>query len=55
MGKQLMDHFIVYLKHQGSIGVHLGLSSKNTRAFHFYEKFGMTKLKQNYNSIIMAM
>ena len=55
MGKELIDHFINYIKENGSKGLHLGLSIRNKRAFQFYKKYGMHKLKQDSETIIMGI
>ena len=54
-GKQMMDHFLKYLKKKGSKGVHLGLSVHNDRAFRFYEKYGLVELFRNKDTIFMGL
>lgn len=55
LGNKLMDHFMDYLKSQGSPGVHLGLGIKNERAFYFYKKYGMKELDRNDDTIYMGL
>ena len=55
LGNKMMDHFMEYLKEQGSSGVHLGLGIKNERAFTFYKKYGMIELERNDDTIYMGL
>jgi ribosomal protein S18 acetylase RimI-like enzyme len=45
LGKGLMLSFFGALKEKGVYGVHLGVDGHNTHAIGFYEKMGMTVLK----------
>ena len=54
-GKHMMDHFLKYLKDQGSKGVHLGLGINNERAFHFYKKYGLVELIRNEETVFMGL
>jgi len=54
-GKQMMDHFLKYLKKKASKGVHLGLSVHNDRAFRFYKKYGLVELFWNKDTIFMGL
>ena len=40
----MIDHLLTSLREAGSIGVHLGTSTANTRAIAFYRRLGFTEL-----------
>jgi ribosomal protein S18 acetylase RimI-like enzyme len=46
LGKGLVNTFFGALGEKGVDGVHLGVDGQNTHAIGFYEKMGMTLLKQ---------
>jgi ribosomal protein S18 acetylase RimI-like enzyme len=46
-GRRLMDTAMAALAADGSPGLHLGVSAKNTRALGFYEHLGFTELHVN--------
>ena len=43
-GRKMMDTVMESLRADGSKGLHLGVSAKNTRALGFYEHLGFTEL-----------
>ncbi len=43
-GRRMIDHLLASLRDAGSIGVHLGASTANTRAIAFYRHLGFTEL-----------
>ena len=43
-GRRMIDHLLTSLREAGSIGVHLGTSTANTRAIAFYRRLGFTEL-----------
>ncbi|HUR78498.1 MAG TPA: GNAT family N-acetyltransferase [Acidimicrobiales bacterium] len=46
-GAKLMDALLESLRADGSVGVHFGVSAKNTRALGFYEHLGFEELHVN--------
>jgi len=46
-GRRLMETAMQSLRDDGSVGLHLGVSAKNTRALGFYEHLGFTELHVN--------
>lgn len=55
-GKRMMQTLLEALKKAGSVGVHLGLDVRNTRALHFYKKIGFQILKdESLQGIYLGM
>jgi ribosomal protein S18 acetylase RimI-like enzyme len=54
-GRKLIEQLITMLRNQGSVGVHLGMSSSNDRAYGFYLKLGFTELCRDEESIYLGM
>jgi ribosomal protein S18 acetylase RimI-like enzyme len=54
-GRLMISHLLNQLKLAGSTGVHLHLSSSNSRALAFYEKFNFSTLTSDSNEIIMGL
>lgn len=54
-GKFMMRHLLKKLKNFGSRGVHLHMSSTNTRAKGFYQSLGFVEVKVVTDEIIMGL
>ncbi len=46
-GRKMMDTLLDALRADGSVGLHFGVSAKNTRALGFYEHLGFKELYAN--------
>ena len=55
-GKRMMQTLLETLKKAASVGVHLGLDARNTKALHFYKKVGFQILKdESLQGIYLGM
>lgn len=54
-GKQLMETLCSAFSATGSPGVHLGVSEKNIRALHFYQKMGFQVQSEEDGTIFMGL
>lgn len=54
-GRRLIEQLIGLLRNQGAVGVHLGMSAQNDRAYGFYLKLGFTELCRDEESIYLGM
>lgn len=54
-GKRMMQELIDRLRENGSPGVHLGLSSRNERAYGFYRALGFSELVRQGEVIYMGL
>lgn len=54
-GKQLMETLCSAFSDAGSPGVHLGVSDKNIRALHFYQKMGFQVQNEEGGTIFMGL
>lgn len=53
-GRQLIDRLLAALTARGSSGVHLGVSTANTRAIGFYQRMGFAEVAQEGEDLYMG-
>jgi len=53
-GRQMMDAVLQALRTQGSRGVHLGVSTRNTAALGFYDHLNFTELTRDATTVVMG-
>ncbi len=54
-GRRMIEHLLTSLGDAGSIGVHLGTSTANTRAIAFYRRLGFTELGSDDITVRFAL
>lgn len=55
LGGRLMGTLLAALQEQGSSGVYLGVSARNSRAIGFYRHLGFQELSQDAHGLLFAM
>jgi len=47
VGRRLVEHFLEAMRQAGARGVHLGCGATNTRALHFYARYGFSEIERS--------
>jgi ribosomal protein S18 acetylase RimI-like enzyme len=55
LGRRLMEMLLAALREQGSRGVYLGVSARNSSAIGFYRHLGFQELSQDAHGLLFAM
>lgn len=55
LGRRLIQTFIDTMKHNGSRGIHLGVSSDNLRALGFYNKLGFQEVQRFEDAVFLSL